>query len=83
MGHATLGGRVAACALALLTCSTFFPGSSFAGRDKRPPSTPSNLTVAGVTATGFTLSSPSRIVPLSARRRGSPPERREPVGGEW
>ena len=56
MGHATLGGRVAAGALALLTCLTFFPGSSFAGRDKRPPSTPSNLSVAGVTATGFTLS---------------------------
>ena len=56
MGHATLGGRVAAGALALLTCLTFFPGSSFAGRDKRPPSTPSNLSVAGVTATGFTVS---------------------------
>src|SRR4051794_36655570 len=57
MGCRTLGSRAPAYALALLLSTMLFASSaSAAGRDKRPPTTPSNLTVAGTTTTGFTVS---------------------------
>jgi endoglucanase len=57
MGYTTLGGRVAAaCTCAFLTCLAVFAGSSSAARDKRPPTTPSNLAVSAVTASGFNVS---------------------------
>src|SRR5436190_4667489 len=60
MGYTTLGGRAAACTLALLAGLTFFAGSSSAARDKRPPTTPSNLAVSGATSSDFIVSwSPS------------------------
>jgi endoglucanase len=56
MGFTTLGGRVAACVFAVLVVLTFFVAASSAGRDKKPPSVPTNLTVSAVTSTGFTVS---------------------------
>jgi hypothetical protein len=56
MGYKTLGGRMAVVTFALLICTTVFAGSSVAaGRDRKPPTTPTNLSVTGTTTTGLTL----------------------------
>src|SRR5580765_5888102 len=56
MGIPTLRGRMAACILMLLSCLIVVTSSAAAPRDRKPPTTPTNLTAGSITTTGFTVS---------------------------
>src|SRR4051794_6318943 len=54
MGTPTFRGRVAASMLVLVSCLIVVASSS-AARDRKPPTSPTNLSVSGITSSGFTV----------------------------
>src|SRR4051812_46964334 len=54
MGTLNLRGRMVAYVLVLLS-SLIAAGAGLAAGDKKPPTTPTTLSVSGVTTTGFSL----------------------------
>jgi endoglucanase len=56
MGIPTLRGRMAASMLVLLSCLVVVASGAAAPRDRKPPTTPTNLKAGSVTTTSFTVS---------------------------